>query len=275
MIAMIRINHLLKSGFSAATLMVIVVMPCRGVTSADLAQRIAKGESLTVIDLRNTGLFQRGHLPGSINIPASVVPHKELPPLGKVVVYDAGLAADEAAAAVVALNAKKGIQAEALEGGFAAWEASQRSSTRQSGVQPEELPMISYDQLKKTQGDNTVLVDLRKNTGGALPQLASGSPPPEPLTDLQKTFPKTSGVTTSPFKLPQRRQADGSSSEEPLVVLIDNGDGVTAQQMARTARANGMRRVVILAGGEATLSREGKPGLQRIGTTLDIRRPTQ
>jgi rhodanese-related sulfurtransferase len=42
--------------------------------------------------------------------------------------------------------------------------------------------------------------------------------------------------------------------------------------MARTLRANGLKRVVILAGGEAALAREGKPGLQRLGTTLEYQR---
>ena len=53
-----------------------------------------------------------------------------------------------------------------------------------------------------------------------------------------------------------------ATSTPPLLVLIDNGDGV-AQTMARTLKANGLKRYVILTGGELILSRQGQAGLQR------------
>jgi len=53
------------------------------------------------------------------------------------------------------------------------------------------------------------------------------------------------------------------------MVLIDGGGpDNSAQEMARTLKANGIKRVVILAGGEEILSRGGKPGLQRTGITV-------
>ncbi len=258
---------------STGTLLAVAsAVACCAMTPAELGQQLARGEKITVIDIRSTSLFQGGHIPGAINVPASLLPQKQLPPMGRVVVYDGGLGGDEAGAAVTALNRRKGIQAEALEGGFASWETNLGLTTRESGLHAEELPMISFEQLKKSQGAHMVLVDLRKASKQPGPRPASETVTNQSLTDLHKTFPKTGGVTTSPFDLPRQRQAAGAPTEPPLLVLIDSGDGVTAQEMARTLRANGLKRVVILAGGEAALAREGKPGLQRLGTTLEYQR---
>jgi rhodanese-related sulfurtransferase len=237
------------------------------VTPAELEQRLARGEKITVIDVRSTSLFQRGHIANAINIPVALVPAKQLPPIGTVVVYDGGLGLDETTEAVAALNRKPGIRAEAMAGGFAAWEDGRGSSTRSSGVQAEELPMITYDDLKKAQSQQVILVDLRKRPAQPLQRAATEAPIP-PLTDLQQVFPKVGAVTRSPFDLPQQRQ--GADAVPPLLVLIDNGNGADAQAMARTLRANGARRVVILAGGEEILARGGQAGLQRIGSTLEL-----
>ena len=105
-----------------------------GVTVADLQKRLAQGEKLTVIDVRSTPQFQQDHIPGAINVPAQLCPQKHLPPLGKVVVYDAGLGLTQPDDAAVALAAKPGITVEILEGGFAAWEASQSITTRGAGM---------------------------------------------------------------------------------------------------------------------------------------------
>ena len=265
-----RLNALQTS--TGALIAVVSAVACCAMTPAELEQQLARGGKITAIDIRSTSLFQKGHIPGAINVPASLIPQKQLPPMGRVVVYDSGLGGDEAGAAVTALNRKKGIQAEVLEGGFASWETNQGLTTRESGLHAEELPMISYEQLKKSQGAHMVLVDLRKASKQPELQSAGGTVTNQSLTDLHKTFPMTRGVTTSPLDLPRQRQAAGATTEPPLLVLIDSGDGVTAREMARTLRANGLKRVVILAGGEAVLAHEGKPGLQRLGTTLEYQR---
>jgi rhodanese-related sulfurtransferase len=237
------------------------------VTPAELERRLAQGEKITVIDLRSTALFQKSHIPDAINIPASLVPAKQLPPIGTVVVYDSGLGRDETATAVAALNAKRGIRAEALAGGLAAWETARGTSTRSGGVQSEELAFISYDELKKAQSEDIVLVDLRERPAQSL-QRAGTEATAAALTDLQQAFPKVGAVTRSAFELPQRRQ--GTDAVPPLLVLIDNGKGVDAQATARQLRANGTRRVVILAGGEEILAHGGQAGLQRVGSTLEV-----
>ena len=46
------------------------------------SRKLSAGEKLTLIDVRPTALFKQGHIPNAINVPAPVVPHKQLPPSG-------------------------------------------------------------------------------------------------------------------------------------------------------------------------------------------------
>src|SRR5882724_12830200 len=108
-----------------------------GVTVSELQHELAAGGKLTVIDVRTTPLYNQGHIPGAINVPASLCAQKNLPPLGKVVVCDAGLGRDSADQAAAALAAKPGITVEILEGGFAAWESAQAVTTKAPGMKPE------------------------------------------------------------------------------------------------------------------------------------------
>jgi rhodanese-related sulfurtransferase len=239
----------------------------------ELRRLLDEDQPVTVIDVRPPGLFQRGHIPGAINVPAALVPERKLPRLGRVIVCGEGLGRDDVAPAVEALNRKPGIKAEALDGGFAAWESAGGLSTRPPGLTQEEIFYITYDQLKKSQRD-AVLVDLRAQapagrmaTQGAFqhaePQPQAQAFQSKPLTDLSSEFP-LARVTKSPFqsKTGIATLANPGQGERPLLVLIDSGDG-SAQQTARALRANGVKRVVILAGGEEILQRGGRPGLQR------------
>jgi hypothetical protein len=165
---------------------------------------------------------------------------------------------------VTALAAKPGLTGvDVLEGGFAAWESAHLSSTKARGLQPEAPNYITYKELKTAKVDDVVLVDLRNQSLPVRKSAASGAAKaPKPLTDLSVEFPGMA-LTQSAFALPQSRESTGAgASPPPLLVLIDNGDG-TAQAMARTLKANGTRRYVILAGGEMILARHGQPGLQR------------
>ncbi|MCL5098563.1 MAG: rhodanese-like domain-containing protein [Candidatus Omnitrophica bacterium] len=232
-------------------------------------QKLSAGVKLTFIDVRSTAIFKNGHIPGAINVPAALVPEKQLPPLGRVVVYDNGLGVNTADAAATALNQKPGISAEVLDGGFAAWETAQAPTTKPAGLGREEAPLISYQDLKKAINQDVVLVDLRKKNI-AVSTLNAPKTTQPPLTDLQAEFPGAH-ITRSPFSLPAaRKSASGDPGPPPLLVLIDNGDGA-AFEMARTLKANGIRRFVILAGGEDILARKGQPGLERAGSTITLR----
>ena len=89
------------------------------------------------------------------------------------------------------------------------------------------------------------------------------------LTDLASAFPGMR-VRRSPFGQGSGRTAMGETpgdevggqAHSEVFVLIDNGDG-RAEAMARRLRAAGIKRFVILAGGEEALSREGRPGIMK------------
>lgn len=227
------------------------------ITPAELAQQQAAGSKITIIDCRSNEQFQKSHIPGAINIPATLLPQKRLPSLGRVVVYDEGLGRNAADGAVAALNAKPGIQAEALEGGFSAWETARATTTAPRGMDRESIPSITYEQLKKANSTDVVLVDLRKG-----PKAGKSAAVQSGLTDLAREFPNAP-VAKSAFALPQQRQGS-SKTAAPLLVLIDSGDG-TAQEVARSLKAAGNSRYVVLAGGEEIIARHGKTGLQRQG----------
>lgn len=242
------------------------------ISPADALRMLQAGEPITFIDLRSNQLFQQGHIPNAINIPAALLPQKQLPPLGPVILYDSGLGPDAAQEAALAMNQRKGIQAEVLAGGYAAWQTAKSPTTESTGLKPEAMPMITYDQLKQahSQGGELVLVDLRR--AAPAPAEAGSKAAAQPLTDLQVEFPKAKVARSAPVSPgASKNTLAGDPNPPPLLVLIDKGDG-SAQQTARALKANGFKRFVILAGGEDTLARKGQPGLQRIGSTMVIPR---
>lgn len=252
-------------------ILLLGAMQAWAVQPADIQRRVEAGEKITFIDVRSTDFFQKGHVPGALNIPTSLIADKRLPKLGKVVLYDDGLGGGEADAALPLVNQKPGIQAEILEGGFAAWSAAQGATTAAFGVSKEEIAMITYQKLKKASPDDLVLVDLRSapTTSGAARK--SGEPA-STLTDLRAEFPGAP-VTKSPFGIAAtRKSTTGGAGAAPLLVLVDNGDG-TAEKTARALKANGITRFVILAGGEQALVRQGQAGLQRLGQTIEAPAP--
>lgn len=248
-----------------------VTVTTSALSPAEVQKQLVAGQRLTLVDVRSQAAFQAGHIPNAINIPASLVAQKQLPPLGKVVVYDDGLGSDSAAVAAAALNAKPGIEATPLDGGFAAWESSQAAaSTRAAGLGPEELPLITYAQLKRAETNDVVLVDLRVPPTTATAAATKAAAASVPLSDLAAEFPRARIVksATSPAAA---KFAEGSVTP-PLLVLIDNGDG-SSQAAARALKANGVKRFAILVGGEEMIARKGQPGLNRQGTSIVVQPP--
>lgn len=239
------------------------------VSPAQVRQRLADGEKITFVDVRNQTLFQAGHIPGAIHIPAQLVPAKQLPPLGNVVVYDGGLGETSATAAASVLNQRPGFSAEALDGGLAAWTSTRADTTQPGGMQAEGNPEITYAQLQQVQGADVVLVDLRQPA--ATTAKAAAATTNAPLTDLTSEFPKAR-VVQSPFAgATMQSKVAVAATPPPLLVLVDNGDG-RAEAMARTLKANGVTRYVILAGGEQILAVHGQAGLQRIGSSVNVKK---
>src|SRR6478672_6171735 len=84
-------------------------------TPSDLSARLARNERLLLVDTRAATAYAEGHIPGAINIPFSLLPHKQLPASQLVVVYGDGLGVVDDAKALAAVRAKPGLNAELLE----------------------------------------------------------------------------------------------------------------------------------------------------------------
>jgi rhodanese-related sulfurtransferase len=234
---------------------------------------LSEGEEVTVIDIRNRWEYAKGHIPNAINLPARIVAKKRLPALGRAIVYGDGIRSDITQKAVLALNQKRGIQAEQLEGGFPAWESMNFTTTGPRGFKKQTPRFISYENFQKAAKENPdlVVIDLRSRpryrTGSA-----SGAPDTETerITDLAQKFPQVdlirpggrepSADKKRTYALDALIREKGTRSGR-LYVLIDDGDG-TAEEAAHRLKAAGIRRVVILAGGEEALRTEGRSELK-------------
>ncbi len=252
--------------FCTVGLLGLLAAPAMAMTAAELAALLDEKAPVALIDVRDASLFQRGHIPNAINVPVRVMELKKLPPLGRVVVYGRGLGQEDMQAALYFLNQKPGIDAELLEGGYAAWEMNRGTTTESAGLhEGDSVNVISYQGLQElhaADGD-VVLVDLRTPP----PLSRQGVDAENQPVSLAEKFPGKA-VVKSPFDVAgvpgSGKLARQSDKPLPLMVLIDDGDG-KAQEMARVLRANGLQRVVVLAGGERILERDGAAGLQRMG----------
>lgn len=255
----------------SALLFACMAMSAFAATPVQLDALIKSGQPVTIVDLRSTDDYQHGHITGAINIPYRVVAEKRLPPLGKVVAYCDGLGSTYAAGCVAALNAKPGIQAEALEGGYAAWETFTNVTAEATSVQKETPRTITYEELQATQGQNIVIVDVRREPL-ALAK-ATGETPKEKLNlgaFRQKSLPRAS-VTTDAFDQIARLKGNKKrfSGAPSLIVVIDN-DNESAMTTARRIQQSGYKRVVVLAGGEEIIRRDGRSGMARQGAAAPV-----
>lgn len=234
------------------------------VTAADLAARLERRESVPVIDVRPAAAYAEAHIPGALHVPAEVVAQRRLPPLGPVVVCGDGIRGAAARRAAEALNAKPGIRAEVLEGGFAVWEASGFPTTRPGGVAAPKVYTLTYDALVEVAAEEPRLFFADLRAGAAASR-----------TDLAARFPRARilgpGWTASQdggLQEPALGPLVAAGEEgDALLVLVDDGNGV-AEQIARRLKALGVGRVALLAGGELTLRREGLPGLRTVETGI-------
>lgn len=253
-------------------------------TALQLKGMLDRGERITIVDIRNGAEYRDSHIPGAINIPESLLPTRDLPPIGKVIVCGDGFSDEVLRTAVSALNAKAGMQAEALEGGFPAWSALHHQDTRSGGMTSEKLRYLSYRELEKATAENpdVVLLDMRQRDepkmgaagarpkGGGAPAAATKRVAGRTPADLGEKFPgaksrrlvRTPGPAGGAVEVPAAVLAQGE--RQSLYVLIDDGDG-EAEKVAHRLRAAGITRLAILAGGELTVVRGGQAGLETKG----------
>ncbi|MBW2107246.1 MAG: hypothetical protein JRI36_01090 [Deltaproteobacteria bacterium] len=260
-------------GITVVLTALCVPQPCFGITPEGLTSLQNQGTGITIVDVRNGREYTLGHIPNAINIPARIVPVKALPPLGRVIVYGDGIQTGVAMKAAAALNRKPGIQAEILEGGYAAWQASHLPSTGRRGVRAERFHFITYQELQQATADNKniVLVDLRyadaaRKAGSPGRLSADGNR----LSNLSERIPNVDIITLGLENRGSAMRAgevsiaaimgDSGRSANRFYVLVDSGNG-SAEKVARRLAAAGITSVAILAGGERALKRKGLPGL--------------
>ena len=203
----------------------------------ELRQIQANGERVILIDIRSRNKFVRGHIPGAMNIPAKSVAAKRLPRLGRVIVYGDGFRKPEILEAVRQLNDQPGINAEALEGGYAAWNGEGRSSTEVVGRHDLVETYLSLVEVKSISAadPNLVLVDLR--APGTQPELSNLFP-----NAIMLVVPPESEAKPGRQKMPVRAfRLGGKPDHQTLFILVDVADG-SGSDIALRLRAGGERK---------------------------------
>lgn len=256
--------------FLCATL-AIAAMSGFAATPTELDAMLKSGQKVTVIDLRSTGEYQSGHIIGAINIPHHIIGEKRLPPLGKVVAYSDGLTSAYLAESMTALNAKPGIQAESLEGGYAAWQTFTNVTAEAVSIHKATARTITYEELQATKGQNVIILDVRKDPAAVAK--ARGEPVKDKvnLATFRQTNLPAAAITADAFGQLKRLKGNKKSFDraQSLLVVVDN-DNASAMATAERIRQAGYERVVVLAGGEEIIRRQGKSGLSRQGAAAPI-----
>ncbi len=227
-------------------------------------------DRVVVVDIRNPAEFRSGHIPGSMHIHVVGIEARSVPPFGQVVVIWDGIDPAEAARALRALNAKPGIEAELVEGGYPAWTASGGRTSGVPGLEIAVTPSLSYEDLLKLALDpDLVVVDLREADEDTLTDLNALLPNARILAphtfgrrEMKRSLHTKEGLDHQGVrKRHSPRWLRGQALDESgLYVLIDAGDGRMSERVARRMAARGLNRVYVLIGGERILQSNGKSG---------------
>jgi rhodanese-related sulfurtransferase len=240
-----------KIGFLLACIGFMTVRPVYALSVEQLNDKLNGNDNVTVIDIRINALYRQGHIPGAINIPASLVEKKRLPSLGHVVVYSDGITDEGLDEAIASLNDKPGISAEELDGGFSRWVSLKDSVGDRQGLLLSQAKAITYKQLQKMtlRGKQVILVDLRTEKG---------------QESLETHFPNTrifkpaiehvEGATSQSIKT--QIMAEIPKRNRSVLVLIDDGNGVSEEVESKLHAAE-TKRVAILTGGQQALIAKG------------------
>lgn len=275
---------------------VVMTQSAEAITAADLSAKLAAGQVIHLIDLRPSNRFEEGTIPGAMSVPATIIREKKLPPLSPVVLFDDGLGKIDVAGIAAELNRRPGWKAEALEGGFSAWQAlASATATSSKGLHNEDVQHITYQDLSDLK-DPVVMVDVRQvdpaTAGKTATKAALGKKPANAATpdtvsgfcakagnreykrgldELRRSHEPPAKMRSKTIPRPGRAAPDNTP---PLVVLV-GAVGDDLRETVRRLRSEGYTRVMILAGGDEAILLEGKPGKGRMsGPIIEGKVPT-
>lgn len=241
------------------------------ILAGDLSKLLqGPGPHPTLIDIRKTADFQRGSIPGAINIPGRVLLEKRMSFSRGVVLFSDGIA-DKVDVAELASQLKEaGISpVHYLHGGLPAWtQLKEVSTTHQVGAREGRgSRSITYQDLVQRKGSDTVLIDLRPDPERVVPQGHQC-----PVGEICKTqkfrlFPNLAAFHTAQRQKKEAREV----GDIPLVVLIGAEDTSIADAELEKLFIEGYHRSTILLGGADIIAKKGLRGHKRqSGRTIEV-----
>ncbi|WP_280537601.1 rhodanese-like domain-containing protein [Halopenitus sp. POP-27] len=105
--------------------------------------------SLVIVDIRSTRAFDRGHIPGSRNVPAPELRSRleEVADADRIVtVCPHGISSQQAADLIASSTITADVTVESLRGGLAAWDGPMETAATDTGSADEGLHQGSADE---------------------------------------------------------------------------------------------------------------------------------
>jgi len=241
-----------------------------GVSPAALRAELASSEAPTLVDVRKANDYERGHIPGAINLDLRDLRVRNLPPLKSVVVYGDGLGLETGKEAAAILTERTDWDVRVLNGGYTGWQTARGRTTEASGLHTEDFNRVTYNQLLEADLSESILIDLSNSTEEGSDGASPAALDDDPVGD----FARQVGVPRSrrdPLELiPSGSGASpATAGSGPALILVGSNDG-GAQEAARRLRARGYHRVIILIGGDEAVRFQGKTGKGRTATSLSF-----
>ena len=255
-------NQLLKGLGLGLWMSLMAPLTAGQIMCQDLPKHLQFPETAPMlIDIRPTAAFVKGSIPGAINIPGSVLLEKKMNFRNGCILISDGIADKIDPADLAEKLRQRGIVADHLFGGVAAWaEMKDATSTQGGGAAIGRISRtLTYEDIKKRKG-GVCLVDLRSDAERVFPE--GHECPVMGFCDLRQFH---YCVDLPDFhKVSSGKSRAVRAGTGPLVVLIA-GKETDSDQVLNRLRIEGHRRVALLLGGAEIIARDGRRGKERVG----------